>query len=142
MYVGLNLHSYPCPQVLGLRDLLRVTSELGRGHWLLQKSLWAPNLFWWGPKHPQSGNRSRIGWCKALGVGLGVLLPFLLPLSRGGAWRPELPRAWAWAWSFGCVPRHWGGLLIIEVASRDTLLQGAWVGMECQRENRETRKQR
>lgn len=83
MYVGLNLHSYPCPQVLGLRDLLRVTSELGRGHWLLQKSLWAPNLFWWGPKHPQSGNRSRIGWCKALGVGLGVLLPFLLPFVQG-----------------------------------------------------------
>lgn len=42
----------------------------------------------------------------------------------------------------GVCPASLGSALNYRGSSQDTSLQGVWAGMECQKENRETRKQR
>lgn len=96
--------------------MLMVILELRRRHWLLQKSLWFPNSSGRrGPKHPPVWEQEQDRMVLGPGSGGGNAPAFFAALCPGeepGGQR--LPRPWAW--SFGCVPSHWGGLLIIGVA--------------------------
>lgn len=94
----------------------------------------APKLFWWEgaqalptpPVWEQEQDRMVLGTGSG-GRGTPAFFAVLCPGEESGGQR--LPRAWGWV--FGCVPSHWGGLLIIEVAPA-ILHCKLWVEMECQ----------